>query len=366
MMQFIDLHAQYMRHEKEIDAAVKKVMMEGHYIGGPEVRELEAKLSAFCGRKHAIACANGTDALKIVLMARNIGPGDAVFTSPFTFFATAEVVGNVGATPIFVDVDPKTYNLDPEKLEAAIQKVKAEGKLVPKAVIPVDIFGQIADFEAIMPVAEKYGLWVMEDAAQSFGALRNGRRSCSFGLASTTSFFPAKPLGCYGDGGMIFTDDDDLAALCRSVAVHGKGADKYDNVRLGLNSRLDTIQAAVLLEKFKFFPEELELRDEVAARYTELLQGKVIVPYVAPNCRSAWAQYCVQSAQKADIVAKLKAADVPTAVYYPIPLNKATAFKYLAPASCPVSEAIARNIFALPMHPYLTEAVQQKIADAFA
>ncbi|MST96848.1 DegT/DnrJ/EryC1/StrS family aminotransferase [Victivallaceae bacterium BBE-744-WT-12] len=362
-MQFIDLHTQYKRHEETIDKAVKRVLEDGHYIGGREVGELESTLAAFVGRRHAIACANGTDALKIVLMAKGIGPGDAVFTTPFTFFATAEVVGNLGATPVFVDIDEKTYNIDPAKLDEAIGKVKKAGTLVPRAVIPVDLFGQIAAFEAIVPVAEKHGLWLLEDAAQSFGAQRGGRRSCSFGLASTTSFFPAKPLGCYGDGGMIFTDDDELAVLCRSVAVHGKGRDKYDNVRLGLNSRLDTIQAAILLEKFKIFPAELEARDEAARRYSTWLSGKVTTPFIEPGCCSAWAQYCVRSPRRGEMMAALKTEKIPTAVYYPVPLHKVTAFSYLSPVTLPVSEAVAQDIFALPMHPYLEVSEQKKIAD---
>lgn len=364
-MQFIDLHTQYKRHESAIDKAIKKVLEEGHFIGGPEIKELEQQLSAFTGRKHAIACANGTDALRIVLMANEIGPNDAVFTSAFTFFASAEVIGNVGATPVFVDIDEKTYNISPSKLEETILKVKAEGELIPRAIIPVDIFGQMADYEAIAVIAEKYGLWILEDGAQSLGAMQNGKTSCSFGLASTTSFFPAKPLGCYGDGGMIFTDDDELATLCRSIASHGKGKDKYDNVRLGMNSRLDTIQAAILLEKFKFFPEELSLRDQVASRYTKLLSHKVVTPYVESGNQSAWAQYCIQSPERDNLMAKLKKSSIPSAVYYPTALHKATVFKNLDTRSLPLSEALTQRIFALPMHPYLTAEEQEMICELF-
>lgn len=365
MIPFIDLAAQQKRLGNGIDDAIRKVLTDGHYIGGAEVKELEGKLAEFVGRKHAIACASGTDALKLPLLAMNVGPGDAIFTTPFTFFATAEVVGNVGATPVFVDVDARTYNLDPAKLEAAIQQVRQENKLVPRGVIGVDIFGQIADYEAISAIAEHYDLWVMEDAAQSFGARRHDRRAGAFGLVSATSFFPAKPLGCYGDGGMLFTDDDELAVLCRSIAVHGKGVDKYDNVRLGVNSRLDTIQAAILLAKFRIFPEELERRDMVAATYTRHLDGLVTPPHVETGNRSAWAQYCVRSPRRGDLMAALKAADIPTAIYYPVPLHRATAFSALGycEGSLPVAEQVAQDIFALPMHPYLTEETITRIAD---
>ena len=365
MIPFIDLASQQARLQNQLNAAIQKVLKDGHYINGPEVSELEKELASFCGRKYAIACANGTDALKIPLMAMNIGPGDAIFTSPFTFFATAEVIGNVGATPVFVDIDEQTYNLDPQKLDQEIQKVIAEKKLTPKGIIGVDIFGQIADYETINKIAEHYGLWVMEDAAQSFGALQNGRRACSFGLVSTTSFFPAKPLGCYGDGGMLFTDDEALASICRSIAVHGKGADKYDNIRLGLNSRLDTLQAAILLEKFKIFPEELDLRDNVAALYAQYLGTAVKVPHVEIKNRSAWAQYCVRSPRRKELMTALKDAGIPTAIYYPIPLHRATVFEDLSypEGSLPIAEAVSGDIFGLPMHPYLTEDAIRKIAN---
>ena len=363
MIQFCDLHAQYKRIEAEIDSAVKRVIDGGHFINGPEVTELEERLAAFCGRKYAVACANGTEALKIPLMAMGIGSGDAVFVSAFTFFASAEIIGNVGATPIFIDIDAKTYDMDPISLEKSIQDVKAEGKLVPRGIIAVDIFGQLADYEAIETIATKYGLWLMEDGAQSFGALRHGRRSCSFGQISTTSFFPAKPLGCFGDGGMIFTDDEELAKICRSITVHGKGKDKYDNVRLGLNSRLDTIQAAILLEKFKIFPDELELRNQVALRYTALLgDSDLVLPYVEGGCQSAWAQYTLQSSHREKIMNRLKVTGVPSAIYYPTPIHKATAFANLPSISLPVSEALSTHIFAIPMHPYLDMETQRHIA----
>ncbi len=365
MIPFNDLAAQRRRLGTELDDAIHEVIESGRFINGPAVRELEAALAEYTGRKHAIACANGTDALRIALMAMNIGPGDAVFTSPFTFFATAEVVGNVGATPVFSDIDAQTFNLDPVLLEKAIQKVLSEGQLKPKGIIAVDIFGQLADYDAICAVAEKYGLWVMEDGAQSFGACCGKKRACSFGLVSTTSFFPAKPLGCYGDGGMIFTNDDELAALSRSITVHGKGRDKYDNIRLGLNSRLDTIQAVILLKKFSIFPDEIMRRDVVARRYTELLSDVVITPTVLPGTISVWAQYSIRTPKRAEVMAALKEAEIPSAIYYPTPLHRATVFTALGYGenSLPEAEQLTGEVLSLPMHPYLEESMQATISD---
>lgn len=363
-MQFIDLKAQYATIENEIQAAIQKVLQHGSYILGPEVRELENQLGAYVGRKHAIACANGTDALLIPLLAQGVGPGDAVFTPSFTFFATAEVVALCGATPVFVDIDPATYVMDPADLEKQIARVTAAGQLRPRAIIPVDLFGQCADYEAIEAIAGNHGLWVLEDAAQGFGGQYNGRRAGRFGLIAATSFFPAKPLGCYGDGGMLFTDDDALAERCRSVAIHGKGTDKYDNVRIGLNSRLDSIQAAILLEKFRIFPAEIERRQKVAAAYGEALRGIVATPVVAPGNLSVWAQYCVRHPERRLLMERLQAAGIPSAIYYPIPLHRSTAFSRLgyAAGSLPVTEAVAADIFALPMHPYLAQASIAQIA----
>lgn len=363
-MQFIDLKTQYATIENEINAAIQKVLHHGSYILGPEVGELEELLATYVGRKHAIACANGTDALLIPLLARKVGPGDAVFTPSFTFFATAEVVALSGATPVFVDIDPVTFLMDPIDLERAIDKVEAAGKLTPRAIISVDLFGQCADYARISAIAGQHGLWILEDAAQAFGAEHQGKKAGCFGDVSSTSFFPAKPLGCYGDGGMLFTDDDALAERCRSVAIHGKGTDKYDNVRIGLNSRLDSLQAAILLEKFKIFPGEIQRRQEVASAYGQALRGIVTVPVVAPGNVSVWAQYCVRSPQRAQLMKRLQDAQIPAGIYYPIPLHRSTAFSHLgySAGTLPVTEAVAADIFALPMHPYLDQASIERIA----
>ena len=382
-MNFIDLAAQQRRISEKLNANIAGVLAHGQYINGPEVRDLEGTLAAYVGAKHAVGCASGTDALLMALMALEIGPGDAVFTTPFTFVAPAEVISLLGATPVFVDTDPATFNIDPAKLTLAIHAVKANDRslhplpltphaspLRPRAVIPVDLFGLPADYDAICAVAARSGLAVIEDAAQSFGGEYKGRKACSFGAITCTSFFPAKPLGCYGDGGMCFTDDDRLAEVLRSIRVHGQGSDKYENIRIGINGRLDTLQAAILLAKFAIFPEEIDLRQEVARRYNELLAGSVTTPEIPEGCKSAWAQYSIlvrDSAERSDLMAKLKEAGIPTAIYYPKPLHRQTAFSGLGykEGDFPVSEDCARRIFSLPMHPYLAAGDQRRIAALF-
>jgi len=357
MLPFIDLKYQYSLIRDEIHAGIDRVLESGHYILGAEIAELEKQLAEYAGVKHALACSSGTDALLMALMALGIGPGDAVFTTPFTFFATVETIALVGATPVFADIDEGTYNIDPAKLEEAILKVEREGKLKPKAVIPVDLFGLTADYKAIKPLADAHGLAIIEDACQAFGAVApGGKRAPSLGTIGCTSFFPAKPLGCYGDGGAVFTDDDDLYDKLYSILVHGRSAeDRYNNVRLGLNARCDTIQAAVLLAKLKLFPGEVEMRQAVADRYRAGLKGLVSVQTIPEGCVSVYAQFCPRSPMFAEIQAALKAADVPTARYYPIPMHLLGATEYLGyrKGDMPVSEACAADIFALPMHPYL-------------
>lgn len=357
MLPFIDLKYQYSLIRDEIHAGIDRVLESGHYILGAEINELEKQLAEYAGVKHALACSSGTDALLMALMALGIGPGDAVFTTPFTFFATVETIALVGATPVFADIDEATYNIDPAKLEEAILKVEREGKLKPKAVIPVDLFGLTADYKAIKPLADAHGLAIIEDACQAFGAVDpSGKRAPSLGTIGCTSFFPAKPLGCYGDGGAVFTDDDDLYDKLYSILVHGRSAeDRYNNVRLGLNARCDTIQAAVLLAKLKLFPGEVEMRQVVADRYRAGLKDLVSVQTIPEGCVSVYAQFCPRSPKFAEIQAALKAADVPTARYYPIPMHLLGATEYLGykKGDMPVSEACAADIFALPMHPYL-------------
>ncbi|MDJ1160256.1 DegT/DnrJ/EryC1/StrS family aminotransferase [Chelatococcus sp. SYSU_G07232] len=361
---FIDLAAQRRRLGKSVDEAILRVVDHGGYIMGPEVKQVEADLAAFCGAEHVVSCANGTDALALVLMAKGVKPGDAVFCPSFTFAATAEVVAWVGATPVFVDVLPDTFNLDPASLEAAIKGAKDKG-LTPKVVVPVDLFGQPADYDAIEPIAAREGMWVMCDAAQSFGATYKGRKVGTIGLATTTSFFPAKPLGCYGDGGAVFTNDAELAAVMRSLRVHGQGSDKYDNVRIGMNGRLDTVQAAVLIEKLKVFADEIEKRDRIARRYNERLGAHALVPHVPEGLTSVWAQYTLrlQGIDRGAFAAALKAEGVPTAIYYPKPLHQQTAYKAfpIAGNGLPVAERLAAEVISLPMHPYLTEEVQDRI-----
>jgi len=422
-MDFIDLKTQQQRIKTQLDANIQKVLAHGNYIMGPEVKELEKKLAAYTGAKHAISCASGTDALLMALMAYGVKPGDAIFTTPFTFIATAEVISLLGATPVFVDIDPKTFNIDPAKLALAIKALKAndpsiyplpkdfpsppvgEGRgegvmLRPRGIIPVDLFGLLADYDAIDKIAKEHGLFVVEDAAQSFGANYKGKMSCSYGDISCTSFFPAKPLGCYGDGGMCFTNDDHLAEIMESIRVHGKGGHKYDNVRIGINGRLDTLQAAILLAKFDIFPEEVELRNQVAQRYTDLLassniehrtlnleqsssvepgtlnleprtlnieHSSLVTPHVPQGNTSAWAQYSLLAGNedhRTSLLKKLQDNKIPSAIYYPKPLHMQTAFASLGykPGAFPVSKDIAGRIFSLPMHPYLQESDQLLIA----
>jgi dTDP-4-amino-4,6-dideoxygalactose transaminase len=356
-MQFIDLAAQQSRIREGLDRRIASVLDAGQYIMGPEVKELEAKLSAFCGAKHTLACANGTDALQLALMAFGTGPGDAVFCPSFTFASTAEIVPATGATPIFVDVRTDTFNMDVDSLKRAILHARELG-LRPAGVIPVDLFGLPADYDAIEAIANEEDMWILGDSAQGFGGNYRGRITGSIGHIATTSFFPAKPLGCYGDGGAVFTDDDDLAALIKSFRVHGKGSHKYDNERIGINSRLDTLQAAILLEKLAVYPDEIEKRNMYAARYSDALADVVEVPYVPNDCSSVWAQYTVKTPagkDRATIMAALGAAGVPTMVYYPLPLHQQTAYKQYPgdPQGLANSESLSQQVFSLPMHPYL-------------
>jgi dTDP-4-amino-4,6-dideoxygalactose transaminase len=367
LIAFIDLAAQRERLGEKLDAAILRVVNHGGYIMGPEVKQVEADLAAFCGAKHVVSCANGTDALAMVLMAKGVKPGQAILCPSFTFAATAEVVAWLGATPVFVDVRPDTFNMDVESLGPALKKARALG-LDPVGVIPVDLFGQPADYDAIEAFCTREGLWILCDAAQSFGASYKGRKVGTIGHATTTSFFPAKPLGCYGDGGAIFTDDDELAAVMRSIRVHGQGSDKYDNVRIGMNGRLDTMQAAVLIEKLKIFGDELEARERIARRYNALLQDTAIVPEVPEGLTSAWAQYTLRlpGFDREAFQADLRAAGVPTAVYYPKPLHQQTAYRHypVAGNGLPASDRLAAEVVSLPMHPYLTEVVQDRVVAA--
>lgn len=365
---FIDLAAQQSRLKPNLDAAIARVLAHGQYILGPEVRELERQLADFCGAKHCLTCANGTDALQLALMALEVGEGDAVFVPSFTFTATAEVVPLVNATPIFVDCLPDTFNMDPASLQRAIAHAKDLG-LRPACVIPVDLFGLPADWDALLPIAREHGLSVIDDTAQGFGGTYHGRMTGAIADITTTSFFPAKPLGCYGDGGAIFTDDDRLAELMDSLRIHGKGTDKYDNVRIGLNSRLDTLQAAILIEKLAVFADEIEQRQHVAQRYNAALSNRFTTPYVPDGLVSTWAQYTLQLANRAErdaFLARAKEAGVPTAVYYPIPLHLQKAYeKYPRdPAGLPVSEDLAGRVVSLPMHPYLAADTQTRIIEA--
>ncbi|WP_417447044.1 DegT/DnrJ/EryC1/StrS family aminotransferase [Kangiella sp.] len=354
-MQFIDLAAQYKHLKERIDKRIQTVLEHGQYIMGPEVQELEEKLADYVGVKHAITCANGTDALTLALMTLEIKEGDAIFCPTFTFFATAEVIAYEGATPIFVDSDPDTFNICPIDLENQIQKVIEEGALNPKAIIAVDLFGLPANYPEIEAIANKYNLKLVEDAAQGFGGEISGKRAGSFGDIATTSFFPAKPLGCYGDGGAVFTNSDGYAELIKSYRVHGKGKDKYDNVRIGMNSRLDTIQAAILLEKLQEFPTELKARNLVAQNYTKELMGKYKTPFTPEGYISSWAQYTLQHESRDVIMAEYKAKGIPTMVYYGTCMHQQTAFEYLGynKGDFPVAEALSDSVFSLPMHGYL-------------
>ncbi|MCC6779363.1 MAG: DegT/DnrJ/EryC1/StrS family aminotransferase [Hyphomicrobiales bacterium] len=364
---FIDVVAQRRRLGRAVDDAVARVLGHCQFILGPEVRTLEAELAAFCGARHAVSCASGTDALMMALMAKGIGPGDAVICPTFTFTATAEVVVLVGATPVFTDVEEATFNLDPESLRRAIVVAREHG-LRPKAVIPVDLFGQPADYDRILPIARAEGLLVLDDAAQSFGATYKNRRVGAIGDATATSFFPAKPLGCYGDGGAVLTDDEELACVMRSIRVHGEGRDKYDCVRIGLNGRLDTIQAAVLIEKLKIFPEEIVARERVARRYAAGLGDVATVPRLAAGSSSVWAQYTLRlpAGRRDGFIAALKAQGIPTAVYYPMPLHLQEPYRAfpVAEGGAPVSERLAQEVISLPMHAYLDEPTQERVIAA--
>ena len=364
-MEFRDLKKQYQVLKVLIDEKVQSVCASAHYISGPEVAELEKELAEYVGVKHCITCANGTDALTLALKAWGIGSGDAVFVPDFTFFSSGECPAAEGATCVFVDVDERTYNINPVKLEEAILKVKKEGKYNPKVVVSVDLFGLPADYNAIKPICEKYGLFLLEDGAQGFGGEINGKRACSFGDISTTSFFPAKPLGCYGDGGAIFTDNDEWAALLKSYAVHGKsGDDKYNNIRLGLNSRLDTIQAAILKVKFKAF-KDYEIKDinRAASCYNEEfkqagLAGKIVLPEIKDGYLSSWAQYTIQLSEcidRAALQTKLKVDGIPSMVYYMKPMHKQGAYEGTDSviADCPVTEKLCKTVLSLPLHPYM-------------
>ena len=363
---FIDLAAQRRRLGSAVDEAILRVVNHGAYILGPEVAEFERQLAAYCGAKHAISCSNGTDAISLVLMARGVGPGHAVFCPSFTYTATAEAIARTGATPVFVDVLEDTFNMDPQSLVGAIETARRL-KLEPVGVMPVDIFGQPADYDSIAPVCEREGLWMLCDAAQSFGAQYKGRRVGSFGLATTTSFFPAKPLGCYGDGGAVTTDDDELAEALISLRFHGLNADRSDHERIGMTGRLDTIQAAVLIEKLKIFDDELETRQKIAARYAAGLGDVVTPPHVRPDCMSSWAIYTIRVApeRRADLAAALKAAGIPTGMYYPKPIHRQAAYKNYPSAGngLPVTEKLSLDVISLPIHPYLDEATQDRVID---
>ena len=369
-MQFRDLQKQYQVLKPQMDAAVGKVLTDANFISGAQVKALEKKLAEYVGVKHCITCANGTDALKLAEMACGIGKGHAVFVPDFTFFSTAETVADLGATNIFVDVDMDTFNICPKALEAAIEKVIAEGRLEPKAIVAVDLFGQPADYTAISAIAEKYGLVLIEDGAQGFGGRIGERMACSFGHIATTSFFPAKPLGCYGDGGAVFTNDDDAAALIRSLCIHGKsGEDKYNNIRIGMNSRLDTLQAAVLEVKLDAFAgKELEAVNRAAGWYNARLSGAVKTPVVLPGFYSSWAQYTIQlpdDGSRDALQQVLKAQGIPTMIYYPRGMHQQGAFADLPYAlQCPNTEKLCRTVLALPMHPYLEEGDVEAICKA--
>ena len=383
-MQFVDLAAQQQRIRNKIEANIQTVLSHGKYVMGPEVQELEEQLSSYVSVKHAIACSSGTDALLLALMAYGVGQGDAVFTTPFTFIATAEVISLLGAVPVFVDIDSNTFNIDPESLDEAITALKSNdpklyplpsnmhnepSALNPRGIISVDLFGLPADYDRINTIAEKHDLFVVEDAAQSFGAEYKTKKACSLTSIGCTSFFPAKPLGCYGDGGMVFTDDDNLADTVQSLRIHGGGSHKYENIRVGINGRLDTLQAAILLAKFEIFPEEVELRNQVAAKYNELLSAeshKLSAPLVPPGRLSVWAQYSILSKDedhRSAIQSQLKRKEIPTAIYYPKPLHLQNAFNYLGykEGDFPVSEFASHRIVSLPMHPYLEFEAQKRI-----
>ncbi|MBD3652400.1 DegT/DnrJ/EryC1/StrS family aminotransferase [Kangiella sp.] len=358
-MQFIDLAAQYKHLKQRIDKRIQKVLEHGQYIMGPEVLELEEKLADYVGAKHAITCANGTDALTLAMMTLGVKEGDAVFCPTFTFFATAEVIAYEGATPVFVDSNPDTFNICPKDLEKRIQEVISKGELNPKAIIAVDLFGLPANYPEIEAIAHKYNLKLVEDAAQGFGGEINGKRAGSFGDIATTSFFPAKPLGCYGDGGAVFTNNDDFAALIKSYRVHGQGKDKYDNVRIGMNSRLDTIQAAILLEKLEEFPVELKARNVAADKYNAEFKGRYKTPFVPEGYFSSWAQYTLQSENREVVMGQFQEKSMPTMIYYGTCMHQQTAFEYLGYSDndYPVATRLSKEVFSLPMHAYLSNLI---------
>lgn len=366
-MQFRDLKKQYSVLKDEMDKAILEVVASSAYVMGPKIKEMEVAFADYVGMKHCIACNSGTDALLLALKAWGVKPGDAVFVPAFTFFASAEVIAMQGATPVFVDVDEDTFNMDVADLERKIEQTEKAGKLTPRVIIAVDLFGLPADFKAIRQVADRHGLYILEDGAQGFGGRIEGREACTFGDIATTSFFPAKPVGCYGDGGAVFTNNDEWAQLIDSYHIHGKGSDRYDNIRIGMNSRLDSIQAAILLVKLKAF-KDYELADvnKVAARYTEKLKDMVKTPIVPEGFYSSWAQYTIQVENKevrSKLQEALKAKDIPTAIYYPIPMHRQTAFNYLNINDnlCPASDKLADRVLSLPIHPYLSEEDQDII-----
>ncbi len=362
---FIDLQAQRRHIGSAMDDAVLSAVHDGKYIMGPQVKELESKLAEFAGAKHCVSCSNGTDALALVLMAKSVRPGQAIFVPSFTFVATAEVVAWLGTKPFFVDVDEDSFNINPDSLKQAIKDATDQG-LEPTGIIAVDLFGQPANYSAIEDIAAAHNMWVMADAAQSFGASRDGKPVGSMGHVTSTSFFPAKPLGCYGDGGAVFTDDDELAEVMVSMRVHGKGTDKYDNVRIGMNGRLDTLQAAILLEKFKVFPDELKARQKIADRYNEGLKDVIKTPQLIGNATSAWAQYTLilpENINRDDFAAACKEKGVPTAVYYPIPLSQQKAYAHYPTVTggTSIAEKLSASVISLPMHPYLESDTQDYI-----
>ena len=364
-MQFIDLGAQRERIRDRLKTAIDGVVEDGRYILGPQVTQFERELARYIGVKHVVACANGTDALLLPLMAHGVGPGDAVFCPSFTFAATAEVVALRQAEPVFVEIDPDTYDIDPASLEAAIEMVVAEGRLTPRAIIPVDLFGLSANYPAIMAVAEKHGLVVIEDAAQSIGGKLGNGMCGSFGHVGSTSFYPAKPLGCYGDGGAMFTNDDEMAETLRSLAFHGKGETQYDNVRVGINSRLDTLQAAILIEKLTILEDEMEARQIVAKRYNDGLRGVVKVPETPSGSRSAWAQYAIETERRDELKAHLQQVGIPSVIYYVKPLHLQAAYEQYprTPSGLTLSEELPSRILCLPMHPYLSADDQDRIIE---
>jgi len=373
-MEFVDLKKQYERIKPRIHGRINEVLRHGKFIMGPEVAELEKQLASFVGCKYCVSCANGTNALLLSLMAHDVGPGDAVFTTPFTFIATAEVICILGATPIFVDIDPDTYNIDPGKLGKAIEETKQKTgrsagstkNLTPRGIIPVDLFGLPADYDRINDLAKQHGLFVLEDAAQSLGGSYKGKRVGNLADIAATSFFPAKPLGGYGDGGAIFTNNEGMMNRLRSLREHGKGSHKYDNVRIGINGRLDTLQAAILLSKLEIFDSEIKERQEVGARYSRAFKDLVKIPHIPDGLLSAWAQYSLVTEKREAYLNKLKELGIPTAIYYPRPLHLQAAFAHLAyrQGDFPAAEHMAERIFSLPMHPYLDANEQNTIIDA--